>query len=349
MAAPRVESARVGRVGVAGGLQLALRWSGTGPLIGLVLLGLALEIASGYQFLTFDQISAASAFTSGVGLVALGVAMLMISGEFDLSVSQSFAFAPIVMGVLMTRGGMPDWLALVIGLLAALGVGLANGIITLVGNVPSFITTLGMLFVLTSAGLILASTTPPEVVGIESDVLRILGGDVGGVPFDAPFIWMVGIGVVYAVVLEFTRYGSWTRAAGFRHGQAARAMGVPVNAVKLGNFCLCALTAGFAGCLLLASFGTATIDNGTNFNLFAIVAAVIGGTSLFGARGSMIGTMIGATILGVLSSGLVLTGIEQQYYTGIVGVILLAAATINSRIELAQRGIGWRALVFRRS
>ena len=271
--------------------------------------------------------------------------MLMIAGEYDLSVSQSFAFAPIVMGSLVTDTGWPLWLSLIAGLLAALGVGAVNGIVTLIGRVPSFIATLGMLFILTSAGLAIASTEPPELFDVDSALVPLLGGSIGDTSLDAPFVWMLAIGLALAFVLEFTRFGNWTRAAGVRGGAPARAMGVPVAWVKFANFCLCAFIAGLAGCLLFADFGIANPDSGENFNLFAIVAAVIGGTSLFGGRGSMVGTMLGAAILGVLSSGLVLTGIDQQYYTGIVGCILLVAAIVNGWIEHAQRGASWRTLL----
>lgn len=324
-------------------LRRALRWivgrPELGPLVGAVVLAIAFQKFSHGKFLTSDQLTAVTGFAAGVGLVALGVAVLMISGEFDLSVAQTYALIPIIMGVLTTDAGVPVLAALILALLVAVCIGAVNGILVIVGGIPSFIATLGMLFVLTTASLVLAETTPPELAGVQDRTLSILGAPIPGIPVAAPFVWLVGCGILLAVILATTPYGNWTRAAGDRRGVAARAMGVPVNRVKMVNFILCAFTAGLAGCLEFANFRRAEVHAGDDYNLLAIVAAVIGGTSLFGVRGTLIGTIIGAVILGALNSGLVLTDVDQQYYTGIVGLILLVAAFINSRVERTQRGL----------
>lgn len=328
------------------------RWfagrSELGPLLGVIVLGIAFQASSDGKFFTEDQLAAATGFASGVGLVALGVAILMISGEFDLSVSQTYALAPVIMGVLATRSGISLVPAMLIALLIIAIIGLINGLLVVVGRIPSFIATLGMLFVLTTASLELARTNPPEITEFESSLLAVLGGQVPQMPFAAPFIWFLGIGAVLALVIAHTQYGNWTRAAGDRGGAAARAMGVPVARVKVTNFTLCAVLAGFAGCLEFANFRRAEVNAGENYNLLAIVAAVIGGTSLFGVRGTLIGTILGGIMLGALNSGLVLTGIDQQYYTGIIGLILLVAAIVNWRVELIQRGSGLAGILRRR-
>jgi simple sugar transport system permease protein len=332
--------------------QRTARWIGTrselGPLLGVVILALAFQLSSDGKFLTHDQLSALTGFASGVGLVAIGVAILMISGEFDLSVSQTYAIAPVIMGVLATRSDFPLLPALLIALLVVAFIGVVNGFLVIVGRIPSFITTLGMLFVLTTASLELAETNPPEITESDSPLLTALGGEVPHTPFAAPFLWFVGVGAVLALIIARTTYGNWTRAVGDRRGAAARAMGVPVARVKLINFTLCAVLAGFAGCLEFSYFRRAEVHAGENYNLLAIVAAVIGGTSLFGVRGTLIGTILGGIVLGALNSGLVLTGVDQQYYTGIIGVIFLVAAFVNWRVEVMQRGSGLPAILRRR-
>jgi len=321
-----------------------LRWivgrPEAGPFVGAMALAIAFQLLSDGKFLTSEQMSSLTSFAAPVGLVSLGVAVLMISGEFDLSVAQTFALSPIIMGSLVADRGVPVLAAFAIALLVAMGIGAVNGLLVIVGGIPSFIATLGMLFVLTTVSLELAGISPPDLPGLEDRTLSILGGPVAGTPFAAPFVWLLVCGIVLAGILASTPYGNWTRAAGQRRGLAARAMGVPVNRVKMTNFILCAFTAGLAGCLEFANFRRAEVHAGDDYNLLAIVAAVIGGTSLFGVRGTLIGTIIGAVILGALNTGLVLTEVDQIYYTGVVGLILLIAAVVNSRVERAQRGLG---------
>ena len=115
-------------------------------------------------------------------------------------------------------------------------------------------------------------------------------------------------------------------------------MGVPVARVKLTNFALCAGLAGLAGCLQFADFGSSGVSSGENYNLLAIVAVVIGGTSLFGVRGTILGTLLGTLILGALKTGLILVGTRGEYYTGLIGILLLVVAVINARAEKARRG-----------
>jgi simple sugar transport system permease protein len=133
-------------------------------------------------------------------------------------------------------------------------------------------------------------------------------------------------------VLARTSYGNWTYASGGRAG-VARAMGVPARYVKLGNFVLCSFLAGFAGCAQYAQLGIVSSGFGENYNLISIVAAVLGGASLFGVIGSIPGTVIGALILGVLETGLVLIGAPSSWYTSFIGVILIVAVIANSRLS----------------
>ncbi len=311
-----------------------------GPLIGLLALCLLFEVLSGGKFLTFGQLSALAALSASLGMVALGVTLLMISGEFDLSVSQTFAFAPILMGTLMTELGWSPVPALCLALTIVSLVGLVNGLMSTLARIPSLIVTLGMLFVVTSLNRILAGGFPVQIFGSEGPLVRLMGGDVPGTPVGAPFLWMLAVGGVLWFVLGRTRYGNWTRAAGHEGGQVGRAMGVPVRTVKVLNFVLCAALAGLAGCLQLADFGSSGVNSGENYNLLAIVAVVMGGTSLFGVRGTILGTLLGTLMLGSLKTGLVLAGTRGEYYTGLIGTLLLVAALVNAKAESLRGGRG---------
>ena len=165
-----------------------------------------------------------------------------------------------------------------------------------------------------------------------TSVFSVLGGSFGASGFAAPVLWMVGFTVVLSLVLNFTRFGNWSFAAGGRSG-VGRALGVPIKRVKTMNFCICALLAGFAGCTTFANVGSAAPGSGSTNNLLAIVAAVLGGTSLFGIEGSIIGTMFGAVILGVLETGLVLVGAPGDLYEAMIGAILIVAVLVNVRLN----------------
>lgn len=331
-----------GRQRSIGFARTAVRAQEFGLAIGLVVLSGIFQALSGGKFFTSLQISGVTSLASGVGLTALGVTILMISGEFDLSVSATFATAPVVMGTLITNHGWDPGAALVVSLLVVTAIGLLNGIITVVTGVQSFIVTLAMWFVITSADRKYLGTFSVELSDKSGAVLGALGGRIPGTTLAAPFLWMLGIGAVLWFVLRWTQYGNWTRAAGHRGGDIARAMGVPVRRVKVLNFALCSALAGLAGCLQLANFGLSSITSGYEYNLLAIVAAVIGGTSLFGARGTVIGTLLGALLLGALQPGLILVGTSGNYYFGLTGLLLIVAALANARTHSAAGGPGVR-------
>ena len=317
------------------------------PLIAIVILFLVFEFRSGEVgfFTNPGLMSSVAALTSSVGMVSLGVTALMISGEFDLSVSATFALGPAVMGWLMREWGWHILAGLFAGLAIVACIGLINGLITTYVGVPSFIVTLGMLFAVTSWNRIILGGFPVDLIKEEGTVKKILGADIPGSPIAAPFAWMVGIGIILAFILWRTQYGNWTYAAGKSGGGVARAMGVPVLRVKLTNFVLAALLAGLAGILQFADFGSSSVASGIDINLLAIVAVVVGGTSLFGAKGTVIGSMLGAIIMGSLKVGLIVIKVPSAYYLGLVGVLLVVSAGLNARVEVLRRG-GTRSTLF---
>lgn len=332
---------RLPRSGVA-----LLRSPELGPLLGLVFLTAVFAAFSGGDLFTTQSLLSVTGLAAGVGLTGLGVTMLMISGEFDLSVSATFSTAPIVMGILVTDYGWPVTAALVAGILAVLFIGLLNGLITVFTGVQSFIVTLAMLFTIVMIERIIRPQFAVQWL-TTGEVRDILGGRIEGTPFTAPFIWMFALMVVLWLLLQHTRFGNWTYAAGYRGGDIARAMGVPVKRVKVANFMLCAGLTGLAGCFQYANFGLTSLTSGVDYNLYAIVAAAIGGTSLFGARGTVIGTAIGAVMLGTVNVGLILVGTSGEYYIGATGLLLIAAAVINARLAKTGTGglaAGWRVV-----
>jgi simple sugar transport system permease protein len=274
--------------------------------------------------------TAVSTIASTVGIVAIGVTMLMISGDFDLSVGQNFAFTPIVWAILFVSNDMNEWVALAIALAMAVGVGLVNGFVTTVFRIPSFITTLGMFFVLQGLNNLLISGH--QLIFFEPSLaMDVLGAKVGTGPFYMPLLWMLAIAAVVSFVLTRTRYGNWTFATGGRAGPA-KAMGVPTARVKRINFVLASFLAGLAGCMQFAYLRGVTQAQGQNYELLAITAAVLGGTSLFGGTGTIWGSIIGALLLSTIQIGLVLIGVPGSFYVTFIGIMLVLVVISNVRL-----------------
>lgn len=300
-----------------------------GAVAAIIVLGTVFEIMSG-SFLTTGEIAGIFTVAAPLGVTAAGVALLMISGEFDLSVGSMYAITPIVMGELMDAN-WNIWLAFFTSLLVPLCFGLLHGIVTTRTGIPSFITTLGSYFLLDGAAYVITGGFPVEYFG-HSVVFSILGGAFGTSGFSTMVLWMLGFTILLALALSCTRFGNWSFAAGGRGG-IGRALGVPVARVKTLNFCICALLAGLAGCMSFANLGSSAPGSGSDYNLLAIVAAVLGGTSLFGIEGSIVGTMFGAIIVGILETGLVLVGAPGNLYEAMIGAILIAAVLLNVRLK----------------
>jgi simple sugar transport system permease protein len=282
------------------------------------------------NFWSPQTMTAITTVASTIGIVAVGVTMLMICGEFDLSVGQNFAFTPIVWAILFVSNGMNEWLALAIALAFAISVGIVNGLVTTAFGIPSFITTLGMFFVLQGLNNLLISGHQ-LIMFDPSAALTVLGARIGTTPFYLPFAWMFVIAAAFWFVLTRLRYGNWTLATGGKVGPA-KAMGVPTTRVKRINFILSAFFAGLAGCMQFAYLRGVTQAQGQNYELLAITAAVLGGTSLFGGTGTIWGSIIGAFLLATIQIGLVLIGVPGSFYVTFIGIMLVMVVIANVRL-----------------
>lgn len=301
-----------------------------GPIFGLGVLIAIFGTMSSHTF-SRQEVSGVTGLTASIGIVAIGVTFLMISGEFDLSVGAVFAFSAVVFGKLIADDGFPPWLALLAVLGLAIAIGCVNGLVTTHFGIPSFITTLATLLILQGIDLVISGGNTILFFG-NSKLMSTLGGTVPHTTLGVRVLWFVAFTGVLWFVLERTPYGNWVAAAGGRAG-VARAMGVPTRRVKLINFAACSLCAALAGMMQFASYGAASAQDGQDYELLAIVAAVIGGTSLFGVTGTIIGSAVGALILGLLQSGLILVGVPGPWYEPLIGFILLLAVIVNVRLS----------------
>ena len=262
--------------------------------------------------------------------------MLMICGEFDLSVGSMVALMPVSVE-LMTDRGIPFIPAMLLGLTFAAAVGLVNGFISLTFNIPSFITTLGMLFIVRSLTVVVTGGFPPLLSG---DLpIGIFTQYVGpGGMIRASFIWFVVVAVIAGAMLGGSNFGNWIRATGGLL-DAAAAMGVPVWRVKMTCFVMCSVLAGFGGTIQVFRLGAPLPSIGDGLELQAVAAAVIGGTALTGGVGTVLGAVVGALLIRVIDNGLVLSQVDANWFKCAVGGLTIFAVVANSWLRWTARRI----------
>jgi simple sugar transport system permease protein len=261
-------------------------------------------------------------FSASVAILGIAEAMLLISGEIDVSLGHIYAMTPFLMHF-ATEAGLPLPVAVVLALLGAGVVGLVNGIMTVVSGVPSFITTLGMLFFLQGFTLTISDGFPKKAP--EGGIAEILGG-----ARFAGFIWAAVFMVIVHVVLVSTRWGVYTVATG-GNPTGAREAGIQVKRIKVGNFVLAAMLAGFMGISeAIRVTSMEPLAGGSQLMFFGLAAAVIGGTALAGGSGTVVGAFLGAIVLGVLRDGLTIKGISSSTYNIILGIAIIASMFLNA-------------------
>lgn len=284
------------------------------------------ETANHDFLLTSASLQNLSQFVAPAAIIAFGEIMLMIGGEIDLSAGMVFAFAPFVMAFAHDAGA-PMWLAVMAGLLAAAVVGFVNGAVTVFLRLPSFVTTLGTLFLINGITLTISRGTPVSTPGGP-----LFTAVMGGWGY-SEICWAVAIALVMHVMLRNTRWGLHTVASGANPLGASEA-GIHVNRLKLGNFILAAVLAGLTG--ILEGVRITSIDpqaGGNQIMFLAVAAAVIGGTPLTGGSGTIIGGLIGAAVLGMLNDGFTLIGINAFTFNIILGAAILAAMIFNVHVS----------------
>jgi simple sugar transport system permease protein len=315
-------------------LDAFARWQEASILVVALLLIAWFQNANHDFLLTSASLENLSQFVAPAAIIACGEIMLMIGGEIDLSAGMVFALAPFVM-YFANAAGIPVMPSLVLGILAAGAVGLVNGVITLILGVPSFVTTLGTLFLVNGLTLTISHGTPVTPPGGPAFV------QVMGAWGYSEILWALFVVIVLHIVLRHTRWGLHTIASGANE-TGAREAGIRVTRIKIGNFIIVGVLSGFTGCLEAFRIGSIDPQAGGNQIMFlAIAAGVIGGTPLAGGSGTIIGGLIGALVLGLLNDGFTLIGINAFLFNIILGAAILAAMLFNIYItRLARQGSG---------
>jgi len=306
----------------------------------LVLLVIVFQIRSDGVFLNQDNLRGMLGILPETGLVAIGVTILMISGEFDLSVGSVFALMPMTMAVLMVEGA-PFPVALLAGLLVCAAIGFINGYVTIRFAIPSFITTLGMLFIARSLTVVVSGGFPPL---LPADLPNwLFTSFVGpGNMFRMSFLWFAGIAVLTSLMLSRTNFGNWIVATGGFH-PAAASMGIPTARVKIACFMLCSMLAGFAGMIQVLRLGSPLPSIGEGLELQAVAAAVIGGASLSGGIGTVAGGILGTTLIRVIDNGLVLSQVDANWFKFAIGVLTIFAVVANAWMRRRAKAIKMEA------
>ena len=266
-------------------------------------------------------------FSAPIAIIAAGEVMLLICGEIDLSAGNVYAFSAWIFYFAKTDWGFPIWVAVIAGVLAGSLVGLTNGLITVVVGVPSFITTLGMIFLLNGLTLIISGAFPVETPGGHT-FFRFFGGS----PYSTLY-WALGVIIVMTILLNRTRWGLRTLATGGNLVGASES-GVNVRGIKVGNFIICSTLGALAGILEgVRLTSIQPLQGGTSIMFYAVAAAVIGGTSLFGGSGTIIGAALGVGVLAVLNLGFTLQGISAYTFDLVLGIAIIVSMAFNVTLE----------------
>lgn len=284
------------------------------------------------NFLQFDNISGILLATAVSGVLALGVTFVIVSGGIDLSIGTVMTLAAVMTGVVGTVMHMPLPLAVAVGLGTGGLAGFANGILIAKLKIPPFIATLGMLNVAKGLALVISGLKPiyfndtPEFNGTAMG--SVTGSIIPG--FNVPNIVLVFLGAALVASLLLTRtvLGRYTFALGSNE-EAARLSGVNVDRWKIAVYTVCGLFAGLAGVLIAARLNSAQPSLGLGYELDAIAAAVIGGTSLSGGEGTILGTVIGALIISTLTNGLRILSVPQEWQIVVTGGIVILAVYLD--------------------
>ncbi len=342
-AAP-TETQRIRRVGL---WRTALTRPEFGSVVGAIFIFTLFWALTGFTvgkgFMSWQGFGSYIEVTAQVGILGATVSLLMIAGEFDLSVGSMIGAAGLVLALAVTTYGLPLWLGVIVTFAFALAVGWLNGYLVIRTGLPSFIITLGSLYMLRGAGLAITRLVTNGLTIVSGVGAAAAGNPIGGIfnatlftieggDFKVELLWWIGVVAVSTWILLRTRFGNWIFAVGGAK-DAARSMGVPVGRVKILLFMATAASAALYACIQVLGVGTADVLRGQQTEFEAIITAGIGGTLLTGGYGSALGSAFGAFILGVTQLGIFfIPGFNSDWYAFVLGALLLIAAMVNNWI-----------------
>ena len=296
---------------------------GSGMLI-LVLavmwIGLALATPN---FFTYNNLFNLGRQTAINGIIAIGMTFVIVTGGIDLSVGSIVAIGSLFLALVL-KAGMPVLLALILVMLLAIALGLINGIVVFEGNVPPFIATMGMMIVARGIGMVISQAR--LITGLPSDFINFAQEAPFGIP--TLVLVLVIMAIISDFILRRTSFGRSVYALGSSR-EATRLSGINIRWITYGAYALCAFMSGIAAILLTSRLASGIPTAGQGYELDAIAAAVVGGASLNGAEGSIVGTILGAFIMSTLRNGGNLLGLDPFYLEIIIGILLVVTVFVD--------------------
>ena len=256
-------------------------------------------------------------------VLSIGMTFIISAGQIDLSVGSIIGFAGMSMGILY-QSGVPAVAAILLGLVISAGIGAVNGCMVAYGKINSFIATLSMMTIL--RGIILIVTNSSSIFGFGPVFVFVGSGKIG--PVNMPIVISVIIAVIGAIILHKTKFGNYCLFIGANE-VALNRFGVDVKKYKIALFTLCGFCAGVAGLIVTSRLNSAEPLAGQGYEMDAIAAAILGGTSMSGGKGSIVGTIIACFILNIMKNGLTLIAISSHYQQILTGVILIVSVLIS--------------------
>lgn len=293
-----------------------------GPLLGLILLVVVLSIISS-NFLSISNIFNVLRQVSINALIAFGMTFVILTGGIDLSVGSIVALSSALAAGMMAAGSNSE-IAILVGLISGAAMGTVNGVIISRGKVAPFIATLATMTIF--RGLTLVFTQGIPITGLPESFGLIGRGYLFEIPM--PVIWMIVAFAVLYIILKYTTFGRHVFALGGNE-EASRLSGINTPRVKTLVYAISGLLAAFSGIILTSRLNSAQPTAGTSYELDAIAAVVIGGTSLSGGKGWIVGTLMGALIIGILDNGLNLMNVSSFYQQVVKGAVILLAVLLD--------------------
>lgn len=289
------------------------------------------------RFFYANNLSLVSQQVAVVGTLAIAQTLVILTAGIDLSVGAIMVLASMVMAQLASQNGIPAPLSLLMGLLVGLVAGALNGILVTRLKLPPFIVTLGTLSIFTALTLLYsnsASVTGQDIPGLITGTGNTF--KIGGVNFTYGVVMMLALYILMAFILNTTAWGRHVYAVG-DDKEAARLSGIRVNRVLMSVYVAAGAIIAVGSWIQIGRADAASPNAGTDINLDTITAVVIGGTSLFGGRGNIWGSLLGALIVGVFRNGLALAGLDVLYQTLAVGVLIIVAVSVDQWIRKVRK------------
>lgn len=293
----------------------------------LIVLLIFFSLAS-ENFFQFGNLVSIMLSTAVIGVLGVGVTFVIITGGIDLSVGTVMTFSSVIAGVFISIWEMPILVGVLAGLLAGALCGFLNGVVIAKMKIPAFIATLGMMMVTKGLSLVISDTKPIYFSDYEAFSKISLGSFtkyiIPGAEIPNAVVVFFGLALVASFILSKTILGRYNFSIGSNE-EATRLSGINVDAWKIAIHSLCGLFCGVAGILMASRLNSAQPALGQGYELEAIAAVVIGGTSLNGGEGSILGTVIGALLMSVLTNGLRILSVKQEWQTVVIGFVVIGA------------------------